>query len=285
MIQFCRNLKPSHYAVIGVPRYEIDEKLRTHFRHMMVNLHPDKNPDGGTEKFMQTKQIYEVLNNDITRVAYDCYGPDVLRTVSMSSAKSSVRALSVDYFSQALLEWIGFYASTAVFFILVSGMSNKNGLFWRGLGLFIVASIDLYVITRPSKFGVAPGLSHRDVIGLGQLMRWWGRIPAFQKLAFLRQAYTYAGMAFGQIVGLNRANSSADIIKNLAKRAEDLSKTALSKEAEYHIASAVEPVSGNPEMRVLLNRKMGKLSAEMQLYDILDSTDRQRLASNDKKLN
>lgn len=52
MVDFWKNVKPSYYEIIGVDRQKVDSTLKTHFRHMIVNLHPDKNPDADREKFM-----------------------------------------------------------------------------------------------------------------------------------------------------------------------------------------------------------------------------------------
>ncbi|PJF17052.1 Scj1p [Paramicrosporidium saccamoebae] len=278
MADFIKNIVPSYYYQIGVDRQDVDTKLKTHFRHTIISLHPDKNPNSDKTQFMKIKHIYEVLGADTSRNAYDCYGPDVLRAVSMSSSKSSVSASIKDYFLQASAEWIAFYASTSIFFLISSGFGTRNGVFWRFVGLLCMASIDLYILMRPGKFARALPTAADEILLIGYIIRLWKRTPTYQKLNIGRQAYMYASMAFGQVTGLAKPASPEAILKELAGRMETVSKTVLRKETDYHLVSAMEPVVNNEEMQELLRRRMGKLAAELQMYEMLSSDELKRVS-------
>jgi molecular chaperone DnaJ len=70
-----------YYEILGVSR-EADEKtIKTAFRRLARELHPDVSelPDAG-ERFREAAEAYEVLSKSETRELYDRYGHEGLRT-------------------------------------------------------------------------------------------------------------------------------------------------------------------------------------------------------------
>lgn len=68
--------KPDFYDVLGVSRNADDKALKSAFRNLAKQYHPDRNGgDAGAEhKFKEINEAYDALKNPQTRAAYDQYG-------------------------------------------------------------------------------------------------------------------------------------------------------------------------------------------------------------------
>ncbi|MBS91685.1 MAG: molecular chaperone DnaJ [Rickettsiales bacterium] len=70
--------KRDYYEVLGVSREADHSSLKSAYRKLAMQYHPDKNPgDKNAEKnFKEVSEAYEVLSNEEKRQAYDTYGHD-----------------------------------------------------------------------------------------------------------------------------------------------------------------------------------------------------------------
>ena len=68
--------KKDYYDLLGVSRDADPGALKSAYRKLAMQYHPDKNPgDGEAEKkFKEISEAYEILSNDEKRQAYDTYG-------------------------------------------------------------------------------------------------------------------------------------------------------------------------------------------------------------------
>jgi molecular chaperone DnaJ len=68
--------KRDYYEVLGVPRDADEKTLKSAFRKLAMQLHPDKNPgDAAAEaRFKEAGEAYEVLKDPQKRAAYDRFG-------------------------------------------------------------------------------------------------------------------------------------------------------------------------------------------------------------------
>ena len=68
--------KVDYYDVLSVSRDASDSELKTAYRKLAMQYHPDRNPGDHTaeEKFKECSEAYSVLSDPEKRAAYDRYG-------------------------------------------------------------------------------------------------------------------------------------------------------------------------------------------------------------------
>jgi len=65
------------YEVLGVDRGATQADIRSAFRRLAIEHHPDRNPDDPTahERFTELNTAYQILNDEQKRAAFDRFGP------------------------------------------------------------------------------------------------------------------------------------------------------------------------------------------------------------------
>ncbi|MFP6640777.1 MAG: molecular chaperone DnaJ, partial [Myxococcota bacterium] len=68
--------KRDYYEVLGVQRDVDDSRLKTTYRKLAMEFHPDRNPDNpeAEAKFKEVSEAYAVLSNAEKRARYDQFG-------------------------------------------------------------------------------------------------------------------------------------------------------------------------------------------------------------------
>ncbi len=68
--------KRDYYEVLGVNRNATEQELKSAYRKLALQYHPDRNPGdhGAEEKFKQINEAYGVLSSAESRARYDRYG-------------------------------------------------------------------------------------------------------------------------------------------------------------------------------------------------------------------
>jgi curved DNA-binding protein CbpA len=80
--------KRDYYEVLGVARGVSDQELKSAYRKLAMQHHPDRNPDNheSEEKFKEAAEAYTVLSNGETRARYDRYGHSGVASSASSGA-------------------------------------------------------------------------------------------------------------------------------------------------------------------------------------------------------
>lgn len=68
--------KADYYEVLGVSREASDQELKSAYRKLAMQFHPDRNPGdhAAEEKFKEASEAYQVLSDADKRAAYDRFG-------------------------------------------------------------------------------------------------------------------------------------------------------------------------------------------------------------------
>src|SRR5213594_438764 len=67
--------KRDYYDVLGVARGASKDEVKTAYRKLALQYHPDRNKDpGATEKFKEISEAYAILSDDEKRGQYDQFG-------------------------------------------------------------------------------------------------------------------------------------------------------------------------------------------------------------------
>jgi len=100
--------KLDYYEVLGVERGADEGALKSAYRRLAMQYHPDKNPGNpeAEEKFKEAAEAYQVLSDPRKRAAYDRYGHDGLTANGGGGFQGSATDLN-DLFGDLFGEFFG----------------------------------------------------------------------------------------------------------------------------------------------------------------------------------
>src|SRR3954468_18892505 len=82
-----------YYEALGVPRDAGNDDIRSAYRKLARQYHPDVNKDpGAEEKFKEISEAYDVLSDPESRRRYDAFGPDFRQVPEGMDAETWRRA-------------------------------------------------------------------------------------------------------------------------------------------------------------------------------------------------
>src|SRR6195256_3405807 len=97
--------KRDYYEVLGCERGSGEQELKSAYRKLAMQFHPDRNPGDHTaeEKFKEAAEAYSVLSDPQKRAAYDRYGHQ-----GVQSAAQGFDPHAFTDFSDILGDFFGF---------------------------------------------------------------------------------------------------------------------------------------------------------------------------------
>ena len=68
--------KRDYYEILGVARTATDSQIKTAYRKLAMECHPDRNPGdhAAEEKFKEAAEAYAILSDSDKRSKYDRFG-------------------------------------------------------------------------------------------------------------------------------------------------------------------------------------------------------------------
>lgn len=74
-------VRSDYYEILGVPRDAGDATVKSAYRKIALQSHPDRNPDDpvAEKRFKEASEAYQVLSDPEKRRVYDAYGHDGLK--------------------------------------------------------------------------------------------------------------------------------------------------------------------------------------------------------------
>ncbi len=64
---------PNYYEILGVPRDATQSEIKSSYRQLAKELHPDKGKNDDSDKMVEINKAYEVLSDKDRRERYDKY--------------------------------------------------------------------------------------------------------------------------------------------------------------------------------------------------------------------
>lgn len=101
--------KQDYYEALGVQRDVDDATLKSAFRRLAMQYHPDRNPgDNGAEvRFKSINEAYEVLKDPQKRAAYDRFGHAAFENGGMGGANGHYGSSFADIFDDIFGDFMG----------------------------------------------------------------------------------------------------------------------------------------------------------------------------------
>ncbi len=76
-------MKRDLYAVLGVERGSTARQVKSAYRRLALEFHPDRNASvGAAEAFIEVVEAYAVLSDNVRRQLYDRWGYDAVKRPS-----------------------------------------------------------------------------------------------------------------------------------------------------------------------------------------------------------
>ncbi len=63
----------NYYEILGVPKDAAQSEIKSHYRQLVKELHPDKSKNYDSDKMVEINKAYEVLSDKDRRARYDKY--------------------------------------------------------------------------------------------------------------------------------------------------------------------------------------------------------------------
>ncbi|KAG4105963.1 DnaJ-domain-containing protein [Neocallimastix lanati (nom. inval.)] len=238
--------QPTLYETLNVSKDFTTQQLKSNYRKLSLMYHPDKQEpehmEEAQEKYIFIRSAYEILQNPIQLKAYEKFGLTALECKRCSSER--------DYLYYMIPAYVMHHAITGLILFIFFVLFGKGyGRYWRFLIYFGTAVFEANIL-----------LADHDPISL-----FFPSLLVFEKIEIIRQLNVTVFIALTHIGPDLLPEKKSSLKKNL----KDISKlsTVLDRQSSVQFVQGYEPFENNPEALSLLQRTMGKLAADIKLFD------------------
>ncbi|ORX77160.1 DnaJ-domain-containing protein [Anaeromyces robustus] len=238
--------QPTLYETLNVSKDFTTQQLKSNYRKLSLMYHPDKqepeNMAEAQEKYILIRSAYEILQKPIQLKAYEKFGITALECKHCSTER--------DYLYYMIPAYVMHYAITGlVLFIFFVIFGKGYGRYWRFLVYFGTAAFEANIL-----------IADHDPISF-----FLPKLLVFEKIEIIRQLNVTFFIALTHI--------GPDLIPekhtNVKKSLKELNKLSMALDKQYAVqfVQGYEPFENNPEALNLLQRTMGKLAADIRLFE------------------
>jgi len=143
-------LKSDFYEALGVPHHVDEKMLKSRYRRLAAQYHPDKVGETGPahDYYIYLQTAADTLQDPIKKFMYERFGPDIIQ---MGSAlpKQVASQLGTWMVLAARLQAPSYVGSLLVLAFLAFLGYYRYGMFWRFWAFGALILLELYVVTRP----------------------------------------------------------------------------------------------------------------------------------------
>lgn len=143
-------IKSDFYTALGVP-HDIDEKaLKSRYRRLAAQFHPDKVGESGPahEYYIFLQTASDTLLDPVQKFMYERFGPEIVKLGS-SLPKQATNQLSTWMTVALRLQGPSYAGSLIMLLILGATGYMQYGRFWRFWAFTALLMVELYTVTRP----------------------------------------------------------------------------------------------------------------------------------------
>lgn len=282
----------SLYGILGLDPYVAPATLRSTFRRLSVQCHPDKATGTGPEveeRWLLVKGSYDVLSSPILRFAYDRFGEAALawnKEMERNAGQSgSARVGMTDFIVLGVKKSsLGYYlASYAVLSIMAVFGIAKTGHIWRFYILTVGAFTELLLVTR----------SNASLFAIFPVLRWFGLTP-YQFIQIMHSLIMTSFVALNKLgpLFLSSDNSSPISTKKgqetLLKQLEviDTLTSNIAYESTQSLAHQMLPFQHDAQLVKSIKKQLAdeliekRLSEDIFMKDALSNTRKEKMETN-----
>jgi len=238
--------QPTLYETLNVSKDFTTQQLKSNYRKLSLMYHPDKqepeNMAEAQEKYILIRSAYEILQKPIQLKAYEKFGLTALECKHCSTER--------DYLYYMIPAYVMHYAITGlVLFIFFVIFGKGYGRYWRFLVYFGTAAFEANIL-----------IADHDPISL-----FLPKLLVFEKIEIIRQLNVTFFIALTHIGPDLIPEKHTSVKKNL----KELNKLTMALDKQYaaQFVQGYEPFENSPEALNLLQRTMGKLAADIRLFE------------------
>ncbi|KAJ3298716.1 hypothetical protein HK104_010431 [Borealophlyctis nickersoniae] len=243
-----RGLPLNLYNYMGVSQSSDMKELKSNYRTLSLQYHPDK-VQGLTGEararqealYLKIRFAYDVLKDPHKRAVYDRFGEDVFTCARCQTER--------DYLLASLNGFLTFYSGSALLLGVLSILGKLDfGRYWRFVGLIAMAALEAGMLV-----GQADPLSY--------VFPWR---TTQERVIMLRESFIVAFIAVSQIGPVLFPEKKS--VRQSLLELETLTDMQL-KESTVNFKSAFEPFADDPVAAGELQRKIEKMAVDLQLLE------------------